>query len=720
MKRLVITLLIALCLISCKGIEEFVFKERELAKWESLNLSLLTINKSGFPYSEDLSFFLSNEAISESISTLKGTNLKYRKHGYFENWKINIADVELISEDGFMSALIRLEAFNSKGKKKASLELLSQVTVSKIAKNDKGDSDMVELKLIPLHLKPKAFFLGLKIGLSKKRSQQLADLITYINNEPISTSILIGNSTDQSFELVENNKTERVYSDKEENWYYDLKYNTQEKVFKKYISLNSPLFSSKGILLSARYTDKPESSAIMPPIKPDVTASELKNLNKKLSNNLKNLVANLDVSFEYSFIYINKKIFQDYIGLIGSKQHSQVDNKITSVNINSTKVNGYLAQKYSSNEILGLVGLYVHLTKDDAITGQIRINDLNQQWVVDEGIAANLNVSANISASIRAFIGPRVMGGVDMAGITVKLDGSTDKTVNTKFKFSYENINNRNFLLLKPDISCAAIDLKVETDGKWAWKSGWTKVPKIGITFQQLIGNDFIEPVAILSDYRSVSQADFDNTSEDFEIELDYDYLVYTIKPKDLDVSKEGLFISFNPSILKTNDISLIDTIEKEQTDYSKLIANYYSGNKKSCPDSDRVKVHLGDLEFGPNNEIIKFITNGWNDIVNGPGDNNDIVKMLDKLGGIINETTIIDDVSVDAMKEITRFAEKTMGKNNETTKVLNSVSKEMEKIKNNPGKALGETPSNVINEGKKAVKKVIDFVKKPRIKISF
>ncbi len=73
----------------------------------------------------------------------------------------------------------------------------------------------------------------------------------------------------------------------------------------------------------------------------------------------------------------------------------------------------------------------------------------------------------------------------------------------------------------------------------------------------------------------------------------------------------------------------------------------------------------LGPLEFGPNNEIIKFVRNAWNDIIKGPGLNNELVKLLNSVGETFHKA--VKNVE----KDITTG---TLGEGNEVVKLRNKI----------------------------------------------
>lgn len=47
----------------------------------------------------------------------------------------------------------------------------------------------------------------------------------------------------------------------------------------------------------------------------------------------------------------------------------------------------------------------------------------------------------------------------------------------------------------------------------------------------------------------------------------------------------------------------------------------------------DKILVYTGPLEWGPNNDLVLFLKNTYNDLFKGPGPNNEFVKGLNDLG---------------------------------------------------------------------------------------
>jgi len=48
---------------------------------------------------------------------------------------------------------------------------------------------------------------------------------------------------------------------------------------------------------------------------------------------------------------------------------------------------------------------------------------------------------------------------------------------------------------------------------------------------------------------------------------------------------------------------------------------------KLECPTPGDTELLIADWAIGPNNDIVKFFVNSLGDLVNGPGDSNDLVK---------------------------------------------------------------------------------------------
>ena len=723
MKKSYLCLVFLIIFYNC-GITKVAIKEKEKAKWEGLSTSVTTLKSKPSIDSNDLNLFISKDVIEQNIKTVKNDDYFYRKNGFFKDWRINVEDVELKPENGLILAFLKLTVYNRKDKKKAQLKFEGQLTTSKIIKNSNDDSDEIEFKLIPLIVRPSVKIFGINFGISKKRSDDLAKLITYLKEEnPFKFSVKLPNSLSHSLELVENNKVERINVDKEQKWYYDLKYSSENRNFKKYINVYSPVYLNEGIFISAELNNNSKPSELDSIAAPNVSISDLKKRNVQLENQLIELKNETGINTSESSLFLNRSIFLEYLNLlnpikkknkiqIGDAKTYLPDTKIyNEISVNSIKVNGYLSEsKSEAHPILGLISLFVKLNGDKAINSKIRIKEFKNNWVKNSGINFNLKTDVDLEVKIKSYLGPSVtyLKGIDGPGFTVGLEGSANPSIKGDLSFQSHNIGGRKTILMLPNIECKTIPVKVQTDGKYAFSTKWTKVPKIGLTIQQLIGEDFIDPSPILSSEKTWKKTkQYKVNKNGYQLVKNHKLEIQNFKPKNVEVKKNGLQIYFGQEIITSNDLELIKELKKKRKNFQNELKSFYRNQEKKCNKSTEIAVHVGNLEFGSNNDIIKFLVNAWSDIINGPGENNDLVKLVNNVGLAITNGTVADELAINSMKEIAGFAEKSLGKYNEASKALRKLSNEVEKVLTKPGNAVGDVTKNIINEGGKALNKI-------------
>ena len=125
------------------------------------------------------------------------------------------------------------------------------------------------------------------------------------------------------------------------------------------------------------------------------------------------------------------------------------------------------------------------------------------------------------------------------------------------------------------------------------------------------------------------------------------------------------------------------------------------------------LEILLGDIAIGPNNEIVKFLRNAWNDLSKGPGDSNDAVKAGQKIAEVLNALSPHDEAARALTREIANASAKAFGENSPITKTFASVDKEVNKVLDDPGRVVLEAPRNVVREAAKGAENVARGTKK-------
>ena len=244
-------------------------------------------------------------------------------------------------------------------------------------------------------------------------------------------------------------------------------------------------------------------------------------------------------------------------------------------------------------------------------------------------------MSVSADADLHVHVDPLIGGGI---GTTVKLLGSATPSVSASAQTAVFQFEGRSITFAAPVIKCSAIDLQVETNGQLAIAGGWVTVPKIGVRTGQLIGKDPLKPI-VLSGIPAVvpllaKSDEVEGAAEGSRVIFKQGlYLTSTIASLDVQPNTDGYRFAASLEVAVSNDPPDTGSRAEYASRLNKAAQDFWEANyHASCPSAPDLRVLVGDLEFGPNNEIIKFILNAWNDITKGPGKNNEIVKLVNRV----------------------------------------------------------------------------------------
>jgi hypothetical protein len=147
-----------------------------------------------------------------------------------------------------------------------------------------------------------------------------------------------------------------------------------------------------------------------------------------------------------------------------------------------------------------------------------------------------------------------------------------------------------------------------------------------------------------------------------------------SVMPLQAVTNEDGLLVGATLNVSLSPEWS--DTSRVRDDAEAKLKSDFAAAYKPTeCPGDTTIAVLLGDLEFGPNNEIVKFLRNAWNDITKGPGKNNEVVKVLRAVTDAITASgQPIDDVTKHALNDLDGMAKNTFGNNSEAVKAVNTI----------------------------------------------
>ena len=333
-----------------------------------------------------------------------------------------------------------------------------------------------------------------------------------------------------------------------------------------------------------------------------------------------------------------------------SRYINALDDTYRRVHVRLVNRTGRLAEDRWRDNILGEGGVYAEIGCPDCADFRAQITGVFPSFEANS-LTMKAGVSIDGWVNVAAHIDPLIGGG---AGTNVKIEGGTAGTQFVAAAITASILENQRghrvaALALQP--SCERIDVAATTDGRLKLDFGWASLPKVGARMKMVAGPSVIEPIVAfdarpyLIEYPAPSAVAKDGPGKDWTLAFPNIGTILTTTPAAFRVEDRNLLVSarvfaaheidgsIDPNQRKRAVAALKERVGIEQNAAQEATDALLEQNQEEsrCKDvKPSVAVLLGGIEIGENNEIVKFLRNAWNDIVNGPGPNNEMVKILD------------------------------------------------------------------------------------------
>jgi hypothetical protein len=394
--------------------------------------------------------------------------------------------------------------------------------------------------------------------------------------------------------------------------------------FQRWLKILAPVFTTHGVLLAASLDQAYQPPALIPPpvsrpgTPQDVDATE---------NQVETKAAALGGYFSKNVAVTLGRSALDTL----SGQLAAVLDGFT-IAARGQSFSGRLFDKPWRDKILGDGGFFAEVRDASRIEATAKFAKPSATLDPSVGPRLVLPVGVSFDAPLHVHVDPLIGGGV---GTTIGIKGAANTTLTawmgtTKFVFEGQPI-----ALAGPVMTCALINIDAKSDGKFTLGTGWATVPQIGAKFGQLIGQSPLAPtivagppinMAILAPTPRAERASVDL------VVLQGLFATITLDDFSADVTSQGYRLSTSFKITLASQ-SLPQPTDDYRNRLRTAAADFWSASmRQPCPDVPAIRIEVGDIEIGPNGEILKFLKNAWNDITKGPGKNNEVVKLLGRI----------------------------------------------------------------------------------------
>jgi hypothetical protein len=599
--------------------------DRSEAEWIALAQSASAVSAGTVPNAWDVGLFISARGINSSLGMTEGARISYDlKEKPNEDSVLTIKKLRLANyEVGFPVVSLQLQAESkSRG---LQIDLLGDATLafSGIERTSEG-KPLARFIVQPLRLEADLGWYLWRFGVRGYAAELLGTGLAVGFAEalridvPLPERPKLGMTIDRTDILP-------VREPKAENW-VELHTQMSGGDVKTEISFGYPIFVDGGVWLGAAF--RAGGQQVLPKLERGKRTNreldvEIAELRKRLVSIKAPEIGASDVA-----VWLRGSGLEKVADLISHRPIEQRTATIT-----STRYQGQLAKKDWSDKILGNGGAFVELNKPDAVKGTAVLDELRGIWRNGQGLTVTAKERLAATVDIHVHVDPLIGGGV---GTNVGMKGDAHADIGSTFGLTVMKVAGCTVLALLPRAECQISTFELRTDGKLVGDWGWTKVPQIGARLRTDVLGTALEPQIVLSDAPYIVRGTTDNGQPlpieskgvKYRVSPAWSKAELVLVPTEARMSNDGYLVEIG---IKVNFSQRWTDTTKEQEEQERAMRAQFKDTVKpsTCPGGTEFAVLLGDIEFGPNNEIVKWIRNAWNDITKGPGKNNEAVKIL-------------------------------------------------------------------------------------------
>jgi hypothetical protein len=717
---------------------EIVVRDRTEAEYLAVATTAQTIGSGSIPTSWDTGVFISAATLRRLSQRFEGLTITHTQDGTaLAGARTTIKKFEVTPQVGAMTGVMTMASHSD------AIDLDLDFTIEAVAEYSQtipskdSSTTTIVFKWMPTRIAPGLKWGPLSIAATGFASELLAEAAIYFAdasqlqvtvNIPTSVSLPLG-------PIAEVTRTPPGSAGG------TITYSTalpRSQITERF-ELSPPVFTDHGIWLVSRRSDNnaPPPLSIQLPVATttDQLAAQIRQLRTVIATSL----ATVQTPATDLQVYVSSGALQNLVLDVNSLSVQK-----RTVIYEVTSHDGHLADAELSDPRLGSIGVYAELASDHDTHGSVVINSLSAWW--DNGLHASAQVTGSAEGSIKLqFIVP---GG--SYGRLFRFVGNTPPSnvaLDAAFGMFRVDSYSAATMWLEPRCSDIAISIRNEPNAQLDW--GWIVVPGFGAIVHVLV---FTQPQApiVLFDSRPhfVNLLPPDQASWRFDHPTPY--AKDAIVPVSVVTDNNGVRIAADAALKAVlsdsspaSRMAAEDTVARESDDLTTRAAAALAPrnvgavvntgtiigadtglwppypprlitqipdifkdvgvtrtNKPSpqtCPAQGPVEITLFDFKFGPNNDVVKFLVNELNDVLNGPGDNNDLVRAGAYVGMVLYKIGI-PQLTKAVLDPLEKQMEN-LAPNSPVVAATKTVVEFAEGFAANPAKALGDVPKDLGTE---------------------
>ena len=654
------------------GYDELVLRDRFEARWQAVRATRDALAQRTDGGQQGFLLGLSDSAIAAVLEGVEGTVLERKGDGLLQGTTVRITDLTLQSGMGALEVEFAMTA--EKGPVALDLDGRGSILVSSIAYliDDEGEAVAeLMLRIEPSRISPQAGIGSLSLparGLWQTVFPELATALL----DPALFEVPVEVPAQFSYEMGMDSN-ESVVVDEEQDSAIDYRITMRETEIVVFADYEPPIYIDGAIWLAGRpVASFPNGTKFDQPAA-DRPVSELR--------------AEIDDMQTEIGGFLESSGIPDLSGVAGGVGfvigHGVVDHAVArladlsdaerTITIAMTGTRGDLYRRDWRDRLLGRGGIRAYAVCPDCAGATIEIGrpvfDIRgpelKLWVP---------IFVNADLGLRLSIDPLVGGGASTSvGLEGSLSGRRVGVTATTRRVS--TANSGALAIIDWRGSCSRVDTRLTTDGRLSWNVGWMSVPRAGAKVVFSAGGFAARPVVVLDETptlvalprpRPLAE---EGPGSDWELQPAWSAFTAFTQPLTLDIRDKAI-VGVARLVVLPHDRPgseegidrLMEDLERRVEVRSETISATtekmleFLRDTSSCPEGPEFTALIGNVEIGPNNEIVKFLNNLPSDVWDGPGEDSEVCRLITRLGADCQEVILspADSVPEFTMREDT------------------------------------------------------------------
>lgn len=722
-------------------IEPLVLKERWAIRWEALDVADQSLDLAGDGGWTAMAG-INDAAIDAAFEAIEGAVLKNTEEGILQGAEITIEEIEVSPGFGAMDAAVALTA--RRDGLTLGLVLQGAVLVHGIENGSReievaGQKRAVRTSEISFRIDPVSIAPSLApADLDRDQSGFWIDLAPGLANLVLPADLLTIRFPLQAefYQQIGIDEERTAVLDETTNASVTYHLSMPKDEILVGVAYGAPVYTGSAVWVMAREVAEAPPE-IRPRARPAGDAEEIETAARALDESIKGRLGSLQrmldgVETPRIVLAVDNRLLSSVRTKIMSLAE---DRRRLTVRLKDRS--GKLSETKWHDNVLGDGGAYVEIGCPDCGNLEAQLHDLSFDTTGEVWRAA-VDLSARVDGNLHAHFDPLVGGG---AGTSIGVEGKTEgvQTIGAELRSQIRSSDGgHRAALLAVQPSCNRLELIATTDGRMKFDVGWMSMPRVGARLFVPVGAEAVEPVLVMASellylyWNETTQVSGSEESGGWWLTMPQLASVLTVSPSEFTLEDGQMLAAIDVAVRHVPSSSDTDAraaarvaLELEEAEAisaareatAKLLE--VAREQSRCEDAQvGMRVLLGDVEFGPNNEIVKFFRNAWNDITKGPGPNNEIVKFLDGAGETFHQVDAIrlglTEGIIDGAGDVVAYGAKAVSDfNNAAAKAAEDARRAAEKAAADTARAAEKAAQDAARAAEKAARDAVDATKR-------